>query len=124
MEEFDFYPQKPELIESKINRKTSLTFFSMLLFALGLVLIGSTDFLFIFFVILVLFVHEIGHFSFMKIYQYKNVRMLFVPLMGAFVQGKKDFYQEKQSFFCHYGWSDSRGSPRYDFTLFRGGSQL
>jgi ABC-type multidrug transport system fused ATPase/permease subunit len=99
MEDFDFYPQKPELIESKINRKTSLTFFSMLLFALGLVLIGSTDFLFIFFVILVLFVHEIGHFSFMKIYQYKNVRMLFVPLMGAFVQGKKESYQEKQSFF-------------------------
>ena len=99
MEGFDFYPQKPELIESKINRKTSLTFFSLLLFALGFVLIGSGDFLFIFFVILVLFIHEIGHFFFMKIYQYKNVRMLFIPLMGAFVQGKKEYYQEKESFF-------------------------
>lgn len=99
MEDYDFYPQKPELIERKSERKTGLTFFSMVLFALAFVLIGSRDFLFIFFVILVLFIHEIGHFLLMKLYQYKNVKILFVPLMGAFVQGKKELYQQKQSFF-------------------------
>jgi membrane-associated protease RseP (regulator of RpoE activity) len=39
-----------------------------------------------------------GHYAFMKLYKYENVRMLFIPLMGAFVQGTKDKYSQKQSF--------------------------
>ena len=34
----------------------------------------------------------------MKKFNYKHVRMLFIPLMGAFVQGKKDSYSQKESF--------------------------
>jgi membrane-associated protease RseP (regulator of RpoE activity) len=42
-------------------------------------------------------VHEFGHFSQMKRFNYENVRMLFIPLMGAFVQGSKDRYSQKES---------------------------
>jgi Zn-dependent protease len=53
--------------------------------------------MFIFFLVLVLFIHEMGHFSLMKLFKYSNVKMLFVPLMGAFVQGEKEEYKQKQS---------------------------
>ena len=55
------------------------------------------SFIFIFFVIAVLFIHEMGHFSFMKLFKYTNVIMMFVPLMGAFVRGEKEKYEQKQS---------------------------
>ena len=48
--------------------------------------------------VIVLVIHELGHFLMMKRFKYKNVRMLFIPLMGAFVQGKKRNYSEKQNF--------------------------
>jgi membrane-associated protease RseP (regulator of RpoE activity) len=35
----------------------------------------------------------------MKLFKYENVRMLFIPLMGAFVQGNKEKYSQKESFF-------------------------
>ena len=53
---------------------------------------------FVLFLILVLFIHEMGHFTFMKLFNYENVRMLFIPLMGAFVQGSKEKYSQTQSF--------------------------
>ena len=34
----------------------------------------------------------------MKLFNYENVRMLFIPLMGAFVQGSKEKYSQTQSF--------------------------
>jgi len=34
-------------------------------------------------VLLVLFVHEAGHFLGMKAFGHKNVQMFFIPLMGA-----------------------------------------
>lgn len=33
----------------------------------------------------------------MKLFKYDNVRMLFIPMMGAFVQGSKEEYSQKQS---------------------------
>jgi len=47
--------------------------------------------------IIVLLIHEMGHFLLMKLFKYDNVRMLFIPLMGAFVQGNKEEYSQKQS---------------------------
>ena len=90
MEDFDFYPQKPELVEHQHKSSLSLTVFSLVLFVLTFMLIfGVKEINFIFYLILVLIIHETGHLLMMKLYRYENVRMLFVPLMGAFVQGKK-----------------------------------
>lgn len=38
-------------------------------------------------IVIVLFVHELGHLLAMKIFGYRNVRMFFIPLFGAAVSG-------------------------------------
>ncbi|MBI1835747.1 MAG: hypothetical protein HYR91_00625 [Flavobacteriia bacterium] len=97
MEEFDFYPNKPELAEPKPQKNGGRTIFSIVLFVLSMLLVFSDEFSFIFFLVIVLLIHELGHFSMMKLFKYENVRLLFVPLMGAFVQGKKDLYKQSES---------------------------
>jgi Zn-dependent protease len=39
------------------------------------------------FLVIVILIHEIGHFIAMKLFGYKDVKMFFVPLLGAFVSG-------------------------------------
>ncbi|MDC3252899.1 hypothetical protein OAU25_01465 [Crocinitomicaceae bacterium] len=98
MENSDFYPPKPELVEHNPKSSLSLTVFSMVLFVLiYLMFFGKEEFGFIVYLLVVLVIHELGHFFTMKTFKYENVRMLFIPLMGAFVQGKKRNYSKKQS---------------------------
>lgn len=97
MEEFDYYPPKPELIEHKPKSSVSLTVFSIVLFVLAFLLVFGDQIYFIGYLLVVLLIHEMGHFIMMKRFGYENVRMLFIPLMGAFVQGKKTKYSQKQS---------------------------
>jgi stage IV sporulation protein FB len=47
-------------------------------------------------VLLVLPIHEFGHFLAMKHYNYQNVKMFIIPLLGAFVSGKKQSVSQKQ----------------------------
>lgn len=98
MEEFDIYPQKPLIEKVKIESNWGLTFFSLVLFVGTFLFLFKDQIRFVLFLILVLFIHEMGHFIFMKIFNYENVRMLFIPLMGAFVQGSKEKYSQKESF--------------------------
>jgi Zn-dependent protease len=87
------------LIEKvKIESNWGLTFFSLVLFVGTFLFLFKDQIRFVLFLILVLFIHEMGHFIFMKIFNYENVRMLFIPLMGAFVQGSKEKYSQKESF--------------------------
>jgi membrane-associated protease RseP (regulator of RpoE activity) len=99
MEEFDLYPQKPLIEKVKIESNWGLTFFSLVLFVGTFLFLFKDQIRFVLFLILVLFIHEMGHFLFMKLFKYENVRMLFIPLMGAFVQGSKEKYSQKESFF-------------------------
>ncbi len=98
MEEFDLYPQKPLIEKVKIESNWGLTFFSLVLFVGTFLFLFKDQLRFVLFLILVLSVHEFGHFLFMKMFKYENVRMLFIPLMGAFVQGSKEKYSQKESF--------------------------
>ncbi len=98
MEDFDFYPPKPELIEHKPKSNLSLTIFSLVMFVLAFLLIFGDELNFIGYLVVVLLIHEMGHFVMMKRFGYRNVRMLFIPLMGAFVQGQKTRYSTRQSF--------------------------
>ena len=98
MDDYDLYPPKPELIEQKQKSNPSLTFFSLVLFVLAFMLVFGDEINFIIYLLIVLLIHEFGHFMAMKFFGYKNVRMMFIPLMGAFVQGKKRNYSQRQSF--------------------------
>lgn len=97
MEEYDFYPPKPELIEAKPKGNLALTVFSIVLFVIAFLLVFTEEVNFIIYFLVVLLTHELGHFIMMKAFGYRNVRMLFIPLMGAFVQGSKEEYSQKQS---------------------------
>lgn len=99
MEEFDLYPPKPLIEKVKVESNWGLTFFSMVLFVGTFLFIFKDQLRFVLFLIMVLFIHEMGHYLFMKLFNYQNVRMLFIPLMGAFVQGNKEKYSQKESFF-------------------------
>jgi stage IV sporulation protein FB len=99
MEEFDLYPQKPLIEKVKIESNWGLTFFSLVLFVGTFLFLFKDQIRFVLFLILVLFIHEMGHYVFMKLFKYENVRMLFIPLMGAFVQGSKEKYSQKESFY-------------------------
>ena len=41
--------------------------------------------------------HELGHFTAMKIYNYQELGIFFIPLLGAYVSGKKQEVSQKQS---------------------------
>ena len=45
----------------------------------------------------VVVLHEMGHFLAMKFYNYKELGIFFIPLMGAYVSGKKQEVSQKQS---------------------------
>jgi Zn-dependent protease len=97
MDNNSLYPEKPILEKEEVKNNWGLTVFSLLLFILSLLLVFSEKFIFIAFLILVLFIHEMGHLLVMKFFKYENVRMLFIPLMGAFVQGSKPKYSQRES---------------------------
>ena len=97
MSSFDFYPDKPEISTKEDKNNWSITIGSLLLFIVTFLLLFKEHFQFVFLLIVVLFIHELGHYLCMKTFKYKNVKMLFVPLMGAFVQGEKTNYSQKQS---------------------------
>lgn len=99
MSDFDFHPKKPELIEREAKTNWAATAFSIVLFVLVFMFLFSNEINFILALVIVLLIHELGHFIMMRLYGYRNVRMLFVPLMGAFVHGKKDTYSQKESLF-------------------------
>lgn len=98
MEKYDIYPSKPHIEKVKIQSNWGLTALSIVLFLGVFLLLFKDEINFVLFLILVLFIHEMGHFTFMKLFNYENVRMLFIPLMGAFVQGSKEKYSQTQSF--------------------------
>lgn len=91
MEENDnyiYYPPKPELIAGNQNNLTR-SLISLGLFMLVFYLIFN-DTRVLFLVVLILFLHEMGHFIAMKAFGYNDVSMFFIPLMGAMVVGEKE----------------------------------
>jgi Zn-dependent protease len=97
MRDFEtYYPPKPKLVRKESKNHVSVTIFSMVLFALTFSLIID-DYIFIGLLLLVLLIHELGHFAFMKIFGYKKLKMFFIPFIGAMVQGEKKIYSQIQS---------------------------
>jgi len=99
----NLYPSKPKLRQKETRNKWSITFLSLVAFVLSFLILFSDNIQFLIFLVLVLFIHELGHFLFMKLFNYNNVRMMFVPLMGAFVQGAKKVYSQRESFLVVLG---------------------
>ena len=86
---------KPVLIQDKKNwvRKSlvSLAIYGFLFF-----LIFKTEPIYIAAVLLALLVHEFGHFFAMKAFNYGNVKIFVLPLLGAYVSGEKSIISQRQ----------------------------
>lgn len=80
--------RKPELEPITSPPNWGKTVFTMLLFVLMFKLLG-VDMLAIIGLVVVVTIHEAGHFVAMRLFGYQNVSMFFVPLLGAFVSGEK-----------------------------------
>lgn len=81
-------PPKPSLESVAQPTNWGRTVFTMLLFFAIFMWLGL-DVAFLIVLVVVLFIHEGGHFLAMKIFGYRNVNMFFVPFFGAFVSGEK-----------------------------------
>jgi stage IV sporulation protein FB len=86
---------KPILEQDKQNwiRKSLI---SLAIYVVLFYVIFNQDLINIAAVIVVLMIHEMGHFFAMKLFNYNNVKLFFVPLLGAFVTGKKSTISQRQ----------------------------
>jgi stage IV sporulation protein FB len=90
------YPPKPEPEEKKgnvwIRSITSLALYLLI----GYYFFSANWILVLILTGIVLF-HELGHFLAMKIYDYKELGIFFIPLLGAYASGTKREVSQKQS---------------------------
>ena len=88
------FPDKPTL--EKDNNSLFKSIGSVALFVGAFYLFFNKDINFIIVLVLVLFIHELGHFIAMKYFNYKDVQMFFIPLLGALVTGDKHEISQRQ----------------------------
>lgn len=91
------FPEKPieEIKKQSIIRSLS----SIVLFIAIFYLFFDWDFRFILILAGVLLIHELGHYLAMRIFNYKNLGIFFIPIIGAFASGSKDTISQKQEIF-------------------------
>lgn len=86
---------KPVLMQDKKNwvRKSLI---SLGIYAVLFLFIFKTEPVYIAAVLLVLLIHEFGHFFAMKAFNYSNVKLFIIPLLGAYVSGQKSTVSQRQ----------------------------
>lgn len=88
------FPSKPVIDPAK--EAISRSILSLVIFVYFYYTFVSKDWFFIVALVGVLLIHELGHFIAMKAFGYVDVRMFFVPMIGAFVSGNKDRISQRQ----------------------------
>ena len=89
------YPAKPVLIER--NQSSVLrSLLSLFIYAVLFYFLFEQNVSYIAAILLVIIIHEMGHFAFMRLFNYSNVKIFIVPLLGAFTAGKKQQVSQAQ----------------------------
>jgi stage IV sporulation protein FB len=88
------YPAKPEMMEQSSSWTRSA--FSLLLYMVLFYVLFDQNIAYIAAITVVVIIHELGHLLAMKIFNYSNVKIFFIPLIGAFTSGKKQEVSQKQ----------------------------
>ncbi len=91
----NIFPPKPVVAETQQNNMTR-SLVSLLLYGVLFYFLFDQNIAYIAALLVVLLIHEFGHFAAMKLYNYQNVKLFIVPLLGAFVSGKKHSVSQKQ----------------------------
>lgn len=90
----DSFPPKPELNQNESMLPKLI--FSLALFALAYYVFFDKDIKKMALLVLVLLIHELGHFLAMKAFRYTDVKMFFIPFLGALVTGEKQEVSQRQ----------------------------
>ncbi|MCB9195610.1 MAG: hypothetical protein H6600_05945 [Flavobacteriales bacterium] len=93
-DEFTYFPPKPEIKEQ--NTASMIKTIGSLALFVGLFALLGIRLNYIFLIVLVLFLHELGHLIAMKSYGYQDVGMFFIPFLGAVVTGRKEEMSQLQ----------------------------
>ncbi len=88
------FPIRPT--KDKDNNWLIKSLMSLILFIGAFYLFFNKGLKFVLILVLVIFIHELGHFFAMKFFKYKDVKMFFIPLLGALVTGEKEKISQKQ----------------------------
>jgi stage IV sporulation protein FB len=89
------FPPKPIMVEQKKNTLTR-SLLSLMVYGLLFYFIFDKNIAYIAAILVVILIHESGHFLFMKLFDYTNVKIFIVPLLGAFMHGKKQQVSQLQ----------------------------
>jgi len=83
------YPPKPTIPNEPKKSVVVQSLFSAVLFLVSFYFLFHQDIVYVLLLMLVLVIHELGHFGAMKMFNYSDVKMFFVPFLGAFVAGEE-----------------------------------
>lgn len=92
----NLYPSKPELVQPEQGSRYMRLLISMVLFFVVFIILVPHNYLLAAEIMGILLVHEFGHLIMMKLFGYKALNMLFIPLLGAMVTGNKINVSQKQ----------------------------
>lgn len=92
-EDTGFPPKPAEEVKSQSIYKSII---SMALFAGIFYLVFKWELTFILVLVGVILIHELGHYIAMRAFNYQNLGIFFVPLVGAFASGSKEKVSQKQ----------------------------
>ncbi len=81
-------PPKP-VLEVKSKNGITRSLVSLFIYALLFYFLFDKNIVYIAAILVVIILHETGHFLLMKLFDYSNVKIFIIPLLGALTTGKK-----------------------------------
>ena len=89
------YPPKPMLAEKSENNLIR-SLFSLLLYFVLFYMLFEQNLAYIAGILVVIIIHEFGHLMAMKLFNYSQVKIFIIPLIGALTSGKKQMVSQLQ----------------------------
>jgi stage IV sporulation protein FB len=90
------YPPKPVIEETRQGSQLPRFIISVILFAVVFYFYAGTHWQAIAWLIVIIFIHELGHYLAMKIFKYKDLTIFFIPLLGAVAGGSKEKISQRE----------------------------
>jgi stage IV sporulation protein FB len=90
------YPPKPQPEPLKRPFLISQFLLSLLIFGVAWYFLISRNIELIIWLVIILIIHELGHFLAMKIFKYEDLAIYFIPLLGAAASGSKEKISQKE----------------------------
>jgi stage IV sporulation protein FB len=90
------YPPKPILEETTQRSQLPKFIISVVLFAVVFYFYAGTQWQAIAWLIVIIFIHELGHYLAMKLFKYKDLTIFFIPLLGAVAGGSKEKISQRE----------------------------